>query len=386
MGSQAGSFTERGISGCKTLQDKDDIGSLLYAFRCCWCMRMKTFPSFCDQKEKPTGILLCGHGSRHLSAKREFTGLASALRERLSVPLRYGFLEFCSPTLETALDDLRAQGVERVLALPAMLFAAGHAKDDIPSVLRTYERRFARMEIFYARDLSITPALLRASCDRLREALRGEPLWDFSQTLLLLVGRGTSDPDANSNISKVARMLWEGLGFGWSEVAYSGVTFPVIAQALRRVVGLGFRQVVVFPYFLFDGVLVQRIYRATEQAARAYPEISFRTAPYLRDHPQVVQTFEERIQEISRGENVMNCKLCKYRDWIPGFGSDVGAAQQSHHHHVEGLLAKQDVSGGTVSGVHTHRPYLHASHPLGPRGTVEGIPPASGDERARKDE
>ena len=32
----------------------------------------------------------------------------------------------------------------------------------------------------------------------------------------MVVGRGTSDPDANSNISKVARMLWEGMGFGWA--------------------------------------------------------------------------------------------------------------------------------------------------------------------------
>ena len=40
-----------------------------------------------------------------------------------------------------------------------------------------------------------------------------------AETLLVVVGRGTNDPDANSNISKIARMLWEGMGFGWAEIA-----------------------------------------------------------------------------------------------------------------------------------------------------------------------
>jgi sirohydrochlorin cobaltochelatase len=39
------------------------------------------------------------------------------------------------------------------------------------------------------------------------------------ETLLMVVGRGASDPDANSNVAKVMRMLWEGFGFGWARPA-----------------------------------------------------------------------------------------------------------------------------------------------------------------------
>ena len=85
-----------------------------------------------------------------------------------------------------------------------------------------------------------------------------------AETLLVVVGRGTSDPDANSNVAKVTRMLWEGMGFGWAEMGYSGVTFPLVGPALEHAAKLGYRRIVVFPYFLFTGVLVKRIYDTTD--------------------------------------------------------------------------------------------------------------------------
>ncbi|MCG8427226.1 MAG: methyltransferase domain-containing protein, partial [Chromatiales bacterium] len=40
---------------------------------------------------------------------------------------------------------------------------------------------------------------------------------------------------------------------------------------------------------------------------------------------------------VQRGDTAMNCSLCKYRAQVLGFEQDVGRAQESHHHHVEGL-------------------------------------------------
>jgi sirohydrochlorin cobaltochelatase len=153
----------------------------------------------------------------------------------------------------------------------------------------------------------------------------------------MVVGRGASDPDANSNVAKVMRMLWEGMGFGWGEVAYSGVTFPLVGPALDHAARLGYERVVVFPYFLFTGVLVKRIYDAVEEARDRHPQIEFLAAPYLGDHPLVAATFLDRIGEMLVGENRMNCALCKYREQVLGFEAEVGLSQQSHHHHVEGI-------------------------------------------------
>ncbi|MEO8883640.1 MAG: sirohydrochlorin chelatase, partial [Devosia sp.] len=37
------------------------------------------------------------------------------------------------------------------------------------------------------------------------------------------------------------------------------------------------------------------------------------------------------------GQNLMNCAMCKYREQVLGFEAEIGLAQESHHHHVEGV-------------------------------------------------
>ena len=286
-----------------------------------------------------TGVMLCGHGSRNRRAVDEFARLSDRLRERLpGVPLEYGYLEFADPVIHAGLERLRGQRLSRILAVPGMLFAAGHAKNDIPSVLNTYAAAHPGLTITYGRELGVDLKMLRAAGDRIAEGIAAAPTQVArTDTLLLVVGRGASDPDANANVAKVMRMLWEGMGFGWGEVAYSGVTFPLVTPALEHAARLGYRRIVVFPYFLFTGVLVNRIRAAAEEAQQRYPGIEIVNAPYLNDHPLVVETFIDRIREMLVGENLMNCALCKYREQALGFEAEIGLRQESHHHHVEGI-------------------------------------------------
>jgi sirohydrochlorin cobaltochelatase len=270
------------------------------------------------------GVMICGHGSRDVQATTEFALLAEHLSKRLpEYPVESGYLEFARPIIRTGLDALKDQGVTRILAVPGMLFAAGHVKNDLPWELNSF-----------------------AAAD----------------TLLLVVGRGTNDSDANSNISKVARMLWEGMGFGWCEVAYSGVAYPLVNQALERVVKLGYKRVIAFPYFLFTGILVKRIYDWVDEAALAHPGIEFIKAPYLRDHPLVIDSFVERVREILSGDTHMNCTLCKYREQVVGYESSVGAAQAGHHHHVRGIGTDDDHSHGHDHGHHHDHDHGHHHH------------------------
>lgn len=323
------------------------------------------------------GVMVCGHGSRDETAVAEFARLAATLKTRLAAcPVEYGYLEFATPIIRTGLDALRARGVSRVLAVPGMLFAAGHAKNDIPSVLNAYAAGHDGLTIDYGRELGLDTRLMRAAGARIEEALAAAGA-DVARadTLLVVVGRGASDPDANSNVAKVTRMLWEGFGFGWAETAYSGVTFPLVEPALEKAARLGFRRIVVFPYFLFTGVLVKRIYEHTDRVAARHPGIGFVKAPYLNDHPLVVETFLARVEETLAGDTAMNCALCKYREQVLGFEAEVGLPQASHHHHVEGVGTGGHHHGhGHKHGHEDHRghhPYPHADHPLGPK-TLKG--------------
>ena len=302
------------------------------------------------------GVMVCGHGSRDVDAVREFQQVARGISERLpDLPCESGFLEFATPIIRDGLDKLRERGVKRILAVPGMLFAAGHAKNDIPSVLNLYQSEHPGLTIDYGRELGVDLKMIRAASERVAEALEAAgPAVPREETLLLVVGRGTTDPDANGNVCKVTRMLWEGMGLGWAETAYSGVTFPLTEPGLEHATRLGFRRIVVFPYFLFTGILVKRIYEAVDKVAARHPEVEIVKAGYLNDHPLVLDTFAERTRQIIEGENAMNCQLCKYREQALGFERDVGAVQESHHHHVEGI--------GTGDGHHHHHGHHHHDH------------------------
>ncbi|OUR78608.1 sirohydrochlorin chelatase [Alphaproteobacteria bacterium 46_93_T64] len=327
------------------------------------------------------GVMVCGHGSRDEGAVTEFAAVAKGIAERLpQYAVGSGFLEFATPIIRTGLDNLVESGHNHILAVPGMLFAAGHAKNDIPSVLNAYAASQDNLKISYGRELGIDLKMIRAAGERIKEALAAaDDTVPMHETMLVVVGRGASDPDANSNVSKVMRMLWEGLGFGWGETVYSGVTFPLVEPGLEHAVKLGYKRIVVFPYFLFTGILVNRIYDYTDKVADKNPDIEFIKAPYLNDHPLVLDCFAERVQEILDGTNNMNCGLCKYREQALGFEDEVGLVQESHHHHVEGIgtgdAQSPDNSHDHKHGHdhsddhdhgHHHHPYPHADHPLGP--------------------
>ena len=388
-----------------------------------------------------TGVMICGHGSRSQSAVDEFATLAQKLPAYLPDDwlTDYGYLEFANPVIRDGLDRLRDAGCERILAVPGMLFAAMHAKNDIPTVLNTYAAKHG-INVSYGRELGVDPKMIAAAAGRIQEAVdqanADHGALPLTETCLVVIGRGASDPDANGNVSKVARMLQEGMGFGWCEVGYSGVTFPLVEPCLQHVAMLPYRRVIVFPYFLFSGILIDRIYGFTGQVAAQHPGIQFIKANYLGDHPKVLETFAERIMEqtgetpppncgicgyrsqvlaledgghhhISAADRSHpafgavpppTCVLCKYRTDVLGFEAEVGAVQESHHHHVEGQGA--NAPGSNVADCkmcdafctgmcrleaahdhdhghhhdhhhdhdhdHHHAVYPHADHPHGP--------------------
>jgi sirohydrochlorin cobaltochelatase len=303
------------------------------------------------------GVMICGHGSRSVAAVSEFHAVSRHVRERLpECDVESGFLEFARPVIRDGLEALKARGARRIVCLPGMLFAAGHVKNDLPSEIDAFARDNAHITVSFGRELAIDTKLLRAAAERIAAAEAGCGSVDRKQTLLLVVGRGTNDPDANANVAKVARMLWEGMGFGWTEVAYSGVAYPRTGDGLRHAVRLGYRRIIVFPYFLFTGILVERIYAAADACRAAHPNVEVVKAEYLNDHPLVIDTFVERLDEALHGTNLMNCLLCKYREQVLGYEADQGAPQVGHHYHVRGIGTDAD---------HGH-PHSH------PRGAAHG--------------
>jgi sirohydrochlorin cobaltochelatase len=148
----------------------------------------------------------------------------------------------------------------------------------------------------------------------------------------VLVGRGSSDPDANAETAKVARLLLEGRGYEGVEVSYVSLTRPSVPDALERARLLGARRVVVAPYFLFPGVLPDRIVAQARTYAGGHPDVDVRVAELLGDCDELADLVAERYAEALAGDIRMNCDTCMYRVALPGHAHRVGAPQAPHDH------------------------------------------------------
>jgi len=312
---------------------------------------------------KPFGIVIAGHGSRDPDSVREFEALVKLVRERAPEQvIHHGYLEFSSPTISEAIEQNVAAGMTQVAVVPGVLLAARHAKNDMPSELLAMASKYPDLDFHFGAPLNLHPQLLQLAQERIIEAeSSSKQTVRRDDTCLVLVGRGTTDPDANGEVSKLARMLEEGMGFGGVYVCYSGTAKPLVADGLRAAAMLGFARIIVLPFFLFDGVLVKRIYAAADALREREPAVEVLSAGYFGVHPYVADVMIERAREAVEGRAAMNCTLCKYRVQIVGFEAQVGEPQQAHHMQVSGLLEKE----GLMSNMQSKQEFApYVPHPI----------------------
>ncbi|MFE5190440.1 sirohydrochlorin chelatase [Streptomyces sp. NPDC056628] len=290
----------------------------------------------------PPALLIAGHGTRDEAGAEAFRAFVRELGDRHpELPVAGGFIELSPPPLGDAVSDLVARGVRRFAAVPLMLVSAGHAKGDIPAALAREKERHPGITYTYGRPLGPHPSLLRVLERRLDEALGTAD--DRADVTVLLVGRGSTDPDANAEVHKAARLLWEGRGYAGVETAFVSLAAPDVPGGLDRCARLGARRIVVLPYFLFTGILPDRVRRQTQEWAAAHPETEVRSADVIGPEPELLDLVWERYEEAVRGDLRMNCDSCVYRIALPGFEDKVGLPQQPHfhpdddgHHHGHG--------------------------------------------------
>ncbi len=282
-----------------------------------------------------TALLVVGHGTRDETGAAQFRAftqrVARRAAERADVSadaVAGGFIELSPPPVRDAVDELVRAGHSDLVAVPLILLAAGHAKGDIPASLARERARHPGLRTRYARPLGVHPVLLKLLRERLATSSQPQP------DAVLLVGRGTTDPDANSDLYRAARFLWETTrqsGFEFVEPAFVSLARPSVAEGLDRLRRLGARRVTVLPYFLFQGVLPDRI---IDQSRRAAGELGLdvAVADVLGDCDTLADLVLDRYAEAAAGPVAVNCDACVYRIAMPGFEQRVGAAQHPHDH------------------------------------------------------
>ncbi|MBI3637027.1 MAG: sirohydrochlorin chelatase [Candidatus Rokubacteria bacterium] len=263
-------------------------------------------------------VLLVGHGSREQPGNDEFLRFCEAARPHLGPEaLETCFIELTTPLVPESLDRCVEGGARRIVMLPVILMAAGHVKVELPHELDEAKERHPGVDFRYGRHIGLDPLVIQIVMQRLAE-VEDQTQWAPDETAVLVVGRGSSDPDANSDLFKLARLLWEARRYRWVETCFIGVTGPTLPEGLERCAILGARRILVVPYFLFTGVLIPRIHRIVGEFLDGHPGVQARLADYLNAHPNLFRVLRERKEEVLRGDARMNCALCKYRIALPG--------------------------------------------------------------------
>ncbi len=283
--------------------------------------------------------MVVGHGTTSLEGISQFEKIVGRLRKCIELPVGHGFIELAQPDIATGLSRLLASNdISAVVVLPLLLLAAGHVKNDVPASISAARERYPRVSFSYAKDLSVTPILLEIVENRGLapfEVLPKAATPPLRPSFTLLVGRGSTDPDANSDLYKIARLLTERGELGQVEPAFISLAKPGVAEALDRLRLLGAKDVTVAPYFLFTGSLLERIYAQSRDWAQQNPYTSVRLAKELGPDKRIVDLLTQRIEETGSPVPVMNCDMCIYRNEIPGHQHKVGQPQPGgiNHHH-----------------------------------------------------
>ena len=307
----------------------------------------------------PNALLVVGHGTRSERGVGEFVSFITRLQKRADAPYPAasgGFIELSDPPVTDAVGELVTQGHHALIAVPLVLVAAGHGKGDIPAALLREQVRHPGMTYSYGRPLGPHPTLLDIMEARIDTALDGA---DRAGTHVLLVGRGSTDPDANAEIAKVARLLWEGRGYAGVEPSFISLAEPGVPAGMDKLRRLGAERIVVAPYFLFPGVLPDRIVAQSEQFAADNPGIAVHVSELIGDCDELADLVLERYHEAVHGDIRMNCDTCIYRTALPGHADRVGAPQRPHFHPAD----EAHDHGHGHDHDHDHHGHQHGAHP-----------------------
>ncbi len=317
--------------------------------------QVKSVPSASDE-----AIVLMAHGSRDVEGADEFLTFVRRLSSRLALPVYPGFLELSDPPIVSAIDKAVQAGARTIVAVPWLLLAAGHVKNDLPTAIQWARHRYPQVVIRYGTPINVQPELLSVLGDRLA-AVDPDNGVGSPETAVLLVQRGSSDPEANAEVHRAARLLWEGRNYGTIEVAFSGITRPSVSEGLQRCLALGARRVLVVPYFLYTGVLVKRISTIVAEIAATHRACEFRVAQHLGQDSRLDLLAQHMIEQTRNGKATMSCDMCQYR--VPLFGREslVGMRQVSDHAHgLRGTMMSENTS--SMDADHSHDDSHHDYH------------------------
>ncbi|GHH66551.1 cobalamin biosynthesis protein CbiX [Streptosporangium violaceochromogenes] len=268
-------------------------------------------------------LLLIGQGSHDDSASVEFGRFIHRLRCRLdqiAADVCGGYVARARPRLSDSVASLVARGHHRMVALPLSLTADVRIGADIPAAMAREQERHPILTCDYGRPLGADPRVLALLAERLADAaaevaslrlvsVAAGPLDDeperieIGETAVVLVGDGSTSPAANADVHRVSRLFWETHAHEYMtvETAFVSLTPPGVPGGIERCRRLGAKRVIVVPYLLFAGGVLDRVWAQAMAYAAGHPDLDVRCADVIGDCEGLADVVVERYEEALSG-------------------------------------------------------------------------------------
>jgi len=255
------------------------------------------------------GVLVVGHGTADpvgAEETRAVTRLVAALLP--GVPVELGFLEVIGPSIGESLAQLAARGCREVVAAPLLLFTAGHARRDVPEALEAGAVA-AGLAVRQAEALGCHPEIVALARRRRREAVAGLAACPAEATVLLTIGRGSSDPNALPQLeaftaATCATAVADCRGtirFARREFGFVAAARPSLAEAIEAAAlgGAAVRRVIVQPHLLFRGHVEEQVAAAVAHGKTRHPQVEWVVVPRLGPDEQVARALIDRAAAVA---------------------------------------------------------------------------------------
>lgn len=259
------------------------------------------------KKSSAVGLLLVGHGTRSERGRAECSELAELVAARApEIPTQLSYLELAEPTIDQSVGKLADAGVRHLIVMPLLLFAAGHAKRDIPDAVERAVQGYPSLSIIHLPHFGCQPEVVELSAERFSEVgqptptkmnLAGRDHPTDSETALVLVGRGSHDAEATAEMHRFASLRVERTPVGREAVCFLAMAEPRLEATLEEITSQGWRRIVVQPHLLFHGDLLDRLHAAVGSARQRCPDREWLVAEHLGPAPQLARLIAAQVRE-----------------------------------------------------------------------------------------
>ncbi len=237
-------------------------------------------------------VLYVGHGSRVKEARDQAARFMEESMGNNTEPIQeISFLELSHPTIEEGVRRCVERGATRIAVVPVLLLTAVHAKEDIPYELDRLKKRYPNIPMSYGRPFGVHSKIV----DILMERIYDQDVVINDDAMVLLVGRGSSDPDVKRDLQEIANQLHAKYPFKRVETCYLAAAKPSFEEGIDQVKQYGHQQVFVVPYLLFTGILMKSMEKTIRKLSA--PNQEFILCEYLGYHPNLQEVVFERTTE-----------------------------------------------------------------------------------------